>query len=109
MRGPVNIWSPFFFLSPPWVSGLKLLWLDKSQKHHPSEWIETKKEAALLIPLPHHSLDRETSERLLKLRALLLKILQEAPDSVREEVSEKALAIYSAIQQEIFKEQSNGT
>jgi hypothetical protein len=40
---------------------------------------------------------------------LLLKILQEAPDSVREEVSEKALAIYSAIQQEIFKEQSNGT
>jgi hypothetical protein len=63
----------------------------------------------LLIPLPHHSLDRETSERLLKLRALLLKILQETPEPIREEVSEKALAIYSAIHQEIFKEKSNGT
>ena len=61
----------------------------------------------MLIPLPHHSLDRETSERLLKLRALLLKILQEAPEPIREEVSEKALAIYSVIQQEIFKEKTN--
>jgi hypothetical protein len=39
----------------------------------------------------------------------MLKILQETPESVREEVSEKALIIYSTIQQEIFKEQRNGT
>ena len=63
----------------------------------------------MLIPLPHPSLNRETAERLLKVRALMLKILQETPESVREEVSEKALIIYSTIQQEIFKEQRNGT